>query len=66
MKTLELKNKYNLEDIVYHRVSQEKGIVVCVRIVVDSTNKPVYEYLVSVEIGKALWMDEIELTDSII
>lgn len=65
-KKLELKNIFNIDDEVYHKVSGEKSIVVMVRIVVDSTHVPVYEYLVSSDYDKVFWVDEMLLSDTII
>lgn len=60
-KTLNLKNKFNIEDIVYHRISGEKFLITMVRIVVDSTHKPVYQYCVNSTADFSNWVDELIL-----
>lgn len=62
LKRFVLKNKFGLNDEVYHKASGEKGVITIGRIIFDSTNVPIYEYFVSCGMGEGCWVCEAEIT----
>lgn len=60
---LTLNNEYTHGDMVFHKASGEKGIVVMFRITFDENNIPYYDYLVDFGSGLASWLSGVIVTD---